>query len=153
MAKKETQKKTREEKEMEELIKASQEMKSPQLGLGEEFEKIPKVDVIGDIQNPETAYELYYKALFTILKSSLKELPKAQREMIYDQKNIFLTRGKVKNERGIRGGDSRQAYLKDLEIALEIVIDWVNEGANPVNLYNAFRDKNVELGYLSPKQA
>lgn len=122
MAKKETDKKSKQEKEMEELIKASQEVKSPQLGLGEEFERIPKVDVIGDVQNPETAYELYYKALFAILKSSLKELPKPQREMIYDQKNIFLTRGKVKNEKGIRGGDSRQAYLSDLEMALELVI-------------------------------
>ena len=102
----------------------------------------------GDVQNPETAYELYYKALFTILKSSLKELPKPQRDMIYDQKNIFLTRGKVKNEKGIRGGDSRQAYLSDLEMALDVVITWVNEGANPVNLYNIFRDKNIELGYL-----
>ena len=136
MAKKETDKKSKQAKEMEEL------------GLGEEFERIPKVDVIGDIQNPETAYELYYKALFTILKSSLKELPKPQRDMIYDQKNIFLTRGKVKNEKGVRGGDSRQAYLSDLEMALEIVINWVNEGANPVNLYNAFRDKNIDLGYL-----
>lgn len=148
MAKKDTDKKSKQEIEMEELIKASQEMKTPQLGLGEEFERIPKVDIISDVQNPETAYELYYKALFTILKSSLKELPKPQRDMIYDQKNIFLTRGKVKNEKGIRGGDSRQAYLSDLEIALEVVITWVNEGANPVNLYNIFRDKNIEFGYL-----
>lgn len=148
MAKKGQKKKSKEEQEMEELINASRENKTAQLGLGEEFERIPKVDVIGDIQNPQSAYELYYKALFTILKSNLRELPKPQREMIYDQKNIFLTRGKVKNAKGIRGGDSRQAYLSDLEMALEIVINWVNEGANPVNLYNLFRDKNIELGYL-----
>jgi glutaredoxin len=148
MAKKDLDKNAEQEKEMEALIQASKQSNSPQLGLGEEFQRISNIEVIGDIQNPEKAYELYYKAIYTILRSQLKDLPKEQRDMIYDQKNIFLTRGKVKNERGIRGGDSRQAYLEDLGIALDTVLNWVNEGANPVNLYNSFRDKNKELGYL-----
>ena len=141
-------KKTDAEKEMEDLIQASKTNNSHQLGLGEELERIPNIDIIGNVQSPEKAYDLYYRALYTILKNNLKDLPKEQREIIYDQKNIFLTRGKIKNENGIRGGDSRQAYLDDMQIALEIVLNWVNEGANPVNLYNAFRDKNIELDYI-----
>ena len=137
------------EREMEELIKASRATSGHQLGLGEEVERIFTSNIIGTVQSPEKAYELYYKALYSLLKTHLKTLPKEIRDMIYDQKNIFLTRGKVKNERGIRGGDSRQAYLEDMEIALEIVVNWVSEGANPVNLYNAFRDKNKELNYIS----
>jgi hypothetical protein len=140
--------KSQQELEMEELINASKSVKSPQLGLGSEFERIPNIQIVTDIQNPEKAYDLYYKALLSLMKSNLKDLPKEQREYIYDQKNIFLTRGKVKNQNGIRGGDSRQAFLSDLQIALEIVINWVNEGSNPVNLYTAFREKNIEFGYL-----
>jgi len=147
MANKKSDKKTDDEKEMEALINASKVNSGHQLGLGEELERIPNVDIIG-IQSPEKAYDLYYRALYAILRNSLKELPKEQRDMIYDQKNIFLTRGKMKNENGRRGGDSRQAYLEDMQIALEIVLEWVNDGANPVNLYNAFRDKNKELNYL-----
>ncbi|RYX84638.1 hypothetical protein EON73_03215 [bacterium] len=145
----EKNKKNDAEKEMDELIKASKANSSHQLGLGEELERIPNINIIGNVQSPEKAYDLYYKALYTILKNNLKELPKEQRDIIYDQKNIFLTRGKVKNENGIRGGDSRQAYLDDMQLALEIVLDWINEGANPVNLYNAFRDKNIELNYIT----
>ncbi|SFH39044.1 hypothetical protein [Pontibacter chinhatensis] len=141
-------KKTALELEMEALIQASRATSGHQLGLGEEVERIVASSIIGAVQSPEKAYDLYYKALYSLLKTNLSNLPQAQRDMIYDQKNIFLTRGKVKDSRGIRGGDSRQAYLEDMEAALEIVIDWVNEGANPVNLYNAFRDKNRELNYI-----
>ena len=141
-------KKTEIELEMEALIKASRATSGHQLGLGEEVERIVASSIIGSVQSPEKAYDLYYRALYSLLKTNLCSLPQAQRDMIYDQKNIFLTRGKVKNSKGIRGGDSRQAYLEDMEVALEIVIDWVNEGANPVNLYNAFRDKNMELNYI-----
>lgn len=142
-------KKTDAEKEMEDLIQASKANNGHQLGLGEELERIPNINIIGNVQSPEKAYDLYYRALYTILKTNLKDLPKEQREIIYDQKNIFLTRGKIKNENGIRGGDSRQAYLDDMQVALEIVLNWVNDGANPVNLYNAFRDKNKELNYIT----
>jgi hypothetical protein len=149
MENRKSRKEDNDEKEMQALINASKATAGHQLGLGTELEQLPNINIIGNNQSPEKAYELYYKAIYTILRMNLRDLPKAQRDMIYDQKNIFLTRGKIKDERGIRGGDSRQAYLDDMQVALEIVLDWVNEGANPVNLYNTFRDKNIELKYLA----
>lgn len=63
------------------------------------------------------------------------------------KKNILLNRGNKKNESGIRGSDGRMAHETDLELALNIVVNWVSQRGTAVDLYIKFFNKNVELGY------
>ena len=69
--------------------------------------------------NPEDKYTIYYQGIRKLL---MDFLPKGQqykkmRDYIYEEKNIFLTRGKAKNSKGIRGGDGR------MTATIQVVID------------------------------
>lgn len=113
----------------------------------DELEKI-EFEFTGDMADPELSYQLYYQGLYKLLRFHLSGLSKSQRELIYDLKNIYLTRGKVKNENGKRGGDSRQAFPSDLQEMFIIITDWIASGANPINLWTTLRDLNIEKGYI-----
>lgn len=69
------------------------------------------------------------------------------RRIIYDEKNVLINRGAKKDEKGIRGSDGRMAYIEDLEFAIQIVADWASKKGSASDLYQAFWDKNEELGY------
>lgn len=64
---------------------------------------------LGEIDDPEKKFDIYYNGISKLL---LKHLPegkgyKKARDYIYEEKNTYLTRGHRINEKGIRGADSR----------------------------------------------
>lgn len=102
-----------------------------------------------DTQNPDQAYQIYY-SIERMLKDNL---PKGEdnakvREIVREEKNVFLNRGKEKDNRGIRGSDPRQAYiLAHLKVAFDIVALWIREGGTTFDLYMKFREENQKNGY------
>lgn len=108
---------------------------------------------LGAEDNPERKYELYYKGIMKLLR---KFLPKGKnnykaRKYIYEEKNTFLTRGKRIGINGIRGGDSRMAYIPDIEELLNIISDWIVSNGTMVELFSLIRDSNISKGYGTAK--
>lgn len=64
---------------------------------------------------------------------------KTARDLIFEEKNTFLTRGHRKNKFGIRGADSRMGYKEDVEKMLEIIIDWILKKGDMYSLYSILR--------------
>lgn len=105
------------------------------------------------IDDPETKYHSYYKVLNSLLR---KHLPKGDnnkpaRDLIYEEKNTFLTRGHRKDESGIRGADGRMAYIPDINELINIVTDWISAKGGMYDLYVKIRDLNVSRGYGEPR--
>lgn len=115
------------------------------------------IDILKDTQNPALSYKLFY-AIQGLMKQFLPkgEQFKALREYAYELKNILLTQGKQKNELGIRGADSRQAYIAgELKVMYDLITDWVNNGATAIYLIERLQSLNDERGYSyegSPKK-
>jgi len=107
------------------------------------------IEVIRDMQNPQVSYKLFY-AIQGLMKQFLPkgEQYKGLREYAYELKNILLTQGKGKDERGIRGGDSRQAFIAaELKIMYDLTTDWVKNGAMAAYLIERLQKLNEERGY------
>jgi len=141
------------DRERLEILQKSQEVKGEQLliNLDDEIvvENQAKTLLDKKIDDPVEKFQLYYHGLSRLLKDNLpkgKENESARR-IIYDEKNILINRGAKKNEKGIRGSDGRMAYIEDLEMAIEIVANWLVKKGSSVDLFMAFWDKNEELGY------
>lgn len=136
------------------ILQRAKEAKEKQLSINmdtQSFEEIDKVKAIlsKNFDDPEEKFDLYYKATTRVL---MKYLPKGkgfkvERSIIYDEKNIFLTRGKVKNKSGIRGGDSRMGYTDDMYELVNLITDWVSTTQDPVDLYQRIYDLNDKHGY------
>lgn len=148
------------QKEQEKLliIAKADEIKGEQLIIDIEgnlaTEKELRNFALGDIQDPERMYDVYYNGIQKLL---LKHLPegkqyKAARDFIFEEKNTFLTRGHRKNEFGIRGADSRMGYKEDGEKMLEIIIDWILKKGDMYSLYSILRELNISKGYGKPSQ-
>lgn len=93
--------------------------------------------------DPVKSHQLFYG-----VQALLKEnLPKGTdneklRRLVYDEKNLFLNAGKIS------GSDSRQAFIKNfLDEAFNTTKEWVENGANPFDIYMRFRTLNIERGY------
>lgn len=98
------------------------------------------------------SYRLFY-AIQSLMKQFLPqgEQFKDLREYAYELKNILLTRGKNKDERGIRGADSRQAFISaDLKVMYDLITDWVKNGAMATYLIDRLQTLNEERGYDFP---
>lgn len=136
---------------IKELAKKADENKAFELGLEEPLDfKSIKIDFGNDIQNPDKSYKIFY-AIQGILKSHLPqgENNKEIRDLVREEKTIFLTGGKKKDAKGIRGADSRQAYISThLEVALNTLFDWLNSDRNFLDLFLKFRDLNIKYGYF-----
>ena len=70
------------------------------------------IEIIKDTQNPQVSHRLFY----AIQGLMIQFLPKGDqyrglRDYAYELKNILLTQGKNKDYQGIRGRDSRQAFI------------------------------------------
>ncbi len=107
---------------------------------------------LGDIDDPERKYDIYYKGISKLL---LKHLPegrgyKKARDYIYEEKKIYLTRGHRIDEKGIRGADSRMGHIEDAEQILEVITTWIIKKGSMVDLYSTIRDLNIKLGYGKP---
>ena len=144
-----------EELERLEMLQKSRENKGLKLGVdilsGElhQFDEI-KALVAKDFENPQEKYDIYYKGIGRLLR---KYLPagkenKAGRELIYDEKNIFLNLGKKKSDnKGIRGSDGRMTYQPVMKEMLDVILKWVTESQDPIKLYDMLWELNEKYNY------
>ncbi len=101
------------------------------------------------VEDPEKKYRIYYNGIQKLL---LQHLPKGkkfekQRGWIYDEKNIFLSRGKAKNASGIRGGDGRMTFQPDMQQILDEVVAWILSRGTMVDIYDRLWQLNERMGY------
>lgn len=110
------------------------------------------IEIIKDTQNPQVSYRLFY-AIQGLMKQFLPkgDQYKGLRDYAYELKNILLTQGKNKDERGIRGGDSRQAFISaELKVMYDLITDWVKNGAMAAYLIERLQKLNEERGHDFP---
>jgi len=160
---KEQQKKSEEQKrlekekrrrEIEEILSEANAKTGEQLVLDElggvKSQNELKEFALGHIpDDPEEKYDVYYKGVEKLLKKFLPEGDKykSAREVIREEKKIFLTRGKKLDKKGLRHADSRMGYIHDMEEVMNLITKWAFESRNYFELYSLLRDKNKELGY------
>ena len=102
--------------------------------------------------NPDEKYELYYK----VIEKTLREkLPKGDEykegnAMLREEKNTFLT-GHRKGRDGIRGADSRQAFLPAMQEFIQILHDWLKRDGSTFDLYQTLLEENIKRGYKGPE--
>lgn len=144
---------SKEDIERLELLQKADEVKGEQLLINLDSEIIVEnqaVKLLGrTIDDPVEKFQLYYHGLSKLLKDNLPKGKENEqvRRIVYDEKNILINRGAKKDEKGIRGSDGRMAYIEDLEIAIQIVADWISKKGSPSEIFMAFWDKNEELNY------
>lgn len=105
--------------------------------------------ILEGIDDPEAKYDIYYNAIQRLL---IKHLPKgaehkSARDLIYEEKNTYMTRGHRKNEKGIRGADGRMSYIEDMHEIVNIVTEWITTRSTMYDLYIKLRDLNISKGY------
>jgi len=135
------------QREIDEILLRTDESPTTSLFIGEEgdLETLDELKsiILGDADDPDTKYDLYYHGIDQVLR---KELPKGSKykEMrleLREEINTFLANGKRKVN-GKRGADCRMGTLPLMEEAFTIIFTWRSTGANPAVLYNKFRDIN-----------
>ena len=135
------------------LLAETDKVKGEQLTIGDsgklESRKELKDFAIGTVENPQKKYEVYYKGISKLL---LKHLPKGKnfkkaRSYIYEEKNVYLTRGHRIDKQGIRGADGRMGFITDADTILRIVMDWIISNGTPVEISNTLRELNIKKGY------
>lgn len=158
----EENKKTKKEQELSEadlerleLLQRAHEKKGKQLTISGDSGTLEEIDELKELvgkqlESPEEKYNIYYKGIRKLL---IGHLPKGEdykqmREIIYDEKNIFLNLGKRKSDKkGIRGSDGRMTYQPVMNEILDVVIRWVGSSQNPFHLYKEFYLLNERHGY------
>lgn len=146
---------SKEDLERLELLRKAHEKQGKQLRIDIEKGSLKEINEIREIlgkknEDPDEKYRLYYTGITNLLK---KYLPKGKqfqeaRYLIYDEKNIFLNRGKRKSDNdGIRKSDGRMTYQPVMEEMLDLVTKWVSESLNPIDLFNMLYDLNEKHGY------
>ncbi|MTB51226.1 hypothetical protein [Lewinella sp. W8] len=100
-------------------------------------------------ENPEEKYRIYYLGIQKLLKEHLPKGKKYEqyREYIYDEKNIFLNRGKAKGPDGVRGGDGRMTYQPDMQRILDETVKWIMSKGTMIDLYERYWDLNESFDY------
>lgn len=138
-----------------ELLQKAHEKVGKQLTINADQGNLEEVDelrqLIGkEFENPEEKYNIYYRGIRKLL---MDYLPKGDdfkevREIIYDEKNIFLNAGKRKSDNnGIRKSDGRMTFQPVMNEILDIVIKWVADSQNPFDIYREFYELNEKHGY------
>jgi len=126
-----------------------------QMTIGFETGRLEEIDelrqLIGaEFENPEEKYNIYYKGIRKLL---MDYLPKGKtfkdvRNIIYDEKNVFLNAGKCKSDNnGIRKSDGRMTFQPVMNEILDIIVKWVTDSQNPFDLYRSFFELNEKHGY------
>jgi hypothetical protein len=139
------------------ILQKADETKGEQLFIkqsGELYsEKELKKVYLESTDNPEKKYEIYYKNIRNILMKFLPKgnINKKYREIIYEEKNTFLTQGRRKSNKGIRGADSRMTFISDAEILLNLIIKWVSKKETPAELYMKIKELNDNRDLLQKK--
>lgn len=138
-----------------EILQKSNEKIGKQLSFNSETGSLEEIDelrrLIGkEFENPEEKYNIYYKGIRKLL---MEYLPKGKdykeiRNIIYDEKNIFLNNGKRKSDNnGIRLSDGRMTFQTNMNEILEIIIKWISDSQNPFDIYRLFYELNENFGY------
>jgi len=138
-----------------ELLRKANDKVGKQLTIGSETGSIEEIDeireIIGkDFENPEEKYNVYYVGIRRLL---MQYLPKGKdfkemRDIIYDEKNIFLNAGKKKSDNnGIRKSDGRMSYQSYMNEILDIIVAWVGGSQNAFQLYKLLYDLNDKHSY------
>ncbi|WP_277680211.1 hypothetical protein [Gracilibacillus dipsosauri] len=138
-----------------ELLQRAHERKGKQLIISDESGTLKEIDelrkLVGkQLDSPEEKYNIYYKGLRKLL---MDHLPKGEdyqemRDIIYDEKNIFLNLGKRKCDGGgVRGSDGRMTFQPVMNEILDVVIAWVGDSQNPFDIYRDFYMLNEKHGY------
>lgn len=160
MAKDNNKKKEKEELseadiERMELLQKANEKVGKQLSINTEKGNLEEVDELRELigkefEDPEEKYNIYYKGIRRLLMDFLpkgKEFKEA-RDIIYDEKNIFLNLGKKKSDNnGIRKSDGRMTFQPVMNEILDIIVKWVSESQNPFDLYREFYELNERHDY------
>lgn len=143
------------DREALELLQKAHEKRGMQLRIDGATGDLNEIDELRAMlgrqaEDPEEKYNIYYKGISNVLKKYLpsgKEFEEGRR-LIYDEKNIFLNRGKKKSDNnGIRKSDGRMTYQPIMGEILDIVAQWVAESRNPIDLYQTLYDLNEKFGY------
>jgi len=138
-----------------ELLQQASQKVGKQLSINTSSGSLEEVDelrsiVSKDFEDPEQKYNLYYNGIRRLLMDYLpkgKEF-KEMRDIIYDEKNIFLNLGKKKSDNnGVRKSDGRMTYQPVMNEILDIIIRWISESKNPFKLYQLFYELNEKHGY------
>ena len=138
-----------------ELLRKANEKTGKQLTINSETGSLEEFDelkqLVGkEFENPEEKYQLYYNGIRRLL---MDFLPKGKdykqlRDIIYDEKNVFLNLGKKKSDNnGKRKSDGRMTYQPVMNEVLEIIIKWVGASQNPFDLYKDFYELNEKHNY------
>lgn len=138
-----------------ELLQRANEKVGQQLSFNTETGNLEEIDELREIigkqfDNPEEKYNLYYNGIRRLL---MNFLPKGKdykeiRDIIYDEKNIFLNLGKRKSDHnGIRKSDGRMTYQPIMNEILDLIVEWVGNSQNPFVLYKSFYELNEKYGY------
>lgn len=152
---KKEQEQTEADLERLELLRRAHEKKGKQLTISGDSGALEEIDelkqlVARQLDSPEEKYNIYYKGIRKLL---MDHLPKGEdykqiREIIYDEKNIFLNLGKRKSDnKGIRGSDGRMTFQPVMNEMLDVVISWVSGSQNPFQLYKELYLLNERHGY------
>lgn len=138
-----------------ELLRKVNEKKGKQLSIDADSGSLREIDELKqmmgrEFENPDEKYNIYYKGIRNILMQYLpkgKEF-KESRDIIYDEKNIFLSLGRKKSDNaGIRKADGRMTFQTKMNELLDIILKWVAESQNPFVLYKMLYDLNEKMGY------
>ncbi len=138
-----------------ELLQRANEKVGKQLSINTEKGNLEEIDelrqLIGkEFENPEEKYNIYYTGIRKLLMDFLpkgKEF-KEVRDIIYDEKNIFLNLGKRKSDNnGVRKSDGRMTFQPVMNEILDIIIKWVGESQNPFVIYREFYELNERHEY------
>jgi len=158
----ENNKKSKKEQELSEadierlqLLQRANERKGKQLTISEDTGALKEIDelrklVTKQLDSPEEKYSVYYKGIRKLLMDHLPKGDdyKQMRDIIYDEKNIFLNLGKRKSDnKGVRGSDGRMTFQPVMNEILDIIIAWVAGSQNPFDLYKQFYLLNEKHEY------
>lgn len=146
------------ERERENILMQADEIKEETFDFTVDGQIVVKNEIaemfLDQIDDPEEKYHLYYNVVTRLLKKHLPkgEQNKVARNLVYEEKNTFLTRGHRKDDRGIRGADSRMAYSPDMADLINIITEWISTKGGMFQLYTKIRDLNISKGYGKPKE-
>jgi hypothetical protein len=144
-----------EDQESMELLRKSKERQGKQLRIDVETGDLHEIDELKEMLNktaedPEEKYSTYYTGIRNILMKYLPSGKESQeiRELIYDEKNVFLNRGKKKSDNnGIRKSDGRMTYQEYMHEMLDLITTWVSQSQIPFDLYHMIYELNERHNY------
>lgn len=148
-------KEVKNQQERDELLQNTRKKVGMQLRVDISSGAIKEVDELKELlkkagESPEEKYNIYYLGIRRILMRLLPKGPefKQERDFIYDEKNIFLNRGKRKSDNnGVRGSDGRMTYQPVMDEMLDVITQWATSSQNPFDLYTEMYNLNERHGY------